>query len=327
MQKQKKLLLKLGTQCNLGCPHCHQTQKCFKEHPGLVNWIKSQKFDRISFSGGEPLIYFETIKRIMESVGHEPHYRMMSNTTLLTKEMAEFFNGYHISFGVSYDGELGGRDLSIPIQWKNLQHMKSWGLSTVFSTPDFSFRQFTQDFERICRDNQLHPWADPEFLKVSWIHQTKDAPNPEFTKEVADWFIKQSTLQIDKALYCLSQDERFGQIVRNLIGRWYSRKPIEHGVLCCNESMISVNLDGTIMLCPYGKTAIGSIDAMPSIDTLDSFTPEKCKGCEHWEICRCSCVASVTDLDCYVNRMMIPRVEKLISKHGLSEKIQQLFDT
>ena len=86
----KRLLLKLGTACNLGCPHCHQSQKNFVEHPRLIGWIKSQNFDRITFSGGEPLMYFDIVKRIMTEVGTGPTYRMMSNGTLLTKDIASY---------------------------------------------------------------------------------------------------------------------------------------------------------------------------------------------------------------------------------------------
>lgn len=324
---KKKLLLKLGTACNLGCPHCHQSQKNFVEHPRLIEWIKEQAFDRITFSGGEPLMYFDIIKRIMTEVGHTPLYRMMSNGTLLTKEIAEFFNGYRVAYAVSYDGKCGGRDLSVPIQWKNLKYLnkKRVGLCSVFSTPDFSFREFAKDVDMVMRDNGLDLWTYPDFLKVNWLHQTKDNPNEEFTKEVADSFITQATDQLDKTLYCLSIDEVEDDVVENLLSRWYGKPRCKYGVACCNECLLSVNLDGTVMKCPYGTDVIGTIDNPPSVEVFDSFIPEKCKQCEYWEICRCECVASVSGLGCYVNRAMIPIVRELIAKHGVENKIKEIF--
>ena len=89
--------------------------------------------------------------------------------------------------------------------------------------------------------------------------------------------------------------------------------------------MVSVNLDGWVMLCPYGNIVIGTIDDMPTAGLLDSYIPEKCNSCEFWSICRCSCVASATELDCYVNRKMIPKVRELIRSHRLEEEVESLF--
>lgn len=301
--------------------------KSFSEHPRLVEWIKEQGFARITFSGGEPLMYFDTVKRIMEAVGKDTAYRMMSNGTLLTKEIAEFFNGYNMQYTISYDGKCGGRDLEVPIQWKATQHLrKPLGLCTIFSKPDFSFRAFAKDVASIVKDNDIDCWTYPDFMKVNWIHQTRDVPNEEFTQEIADKYIVQVTHQLDKAMYCFSIGELNGRVIYNLIRKWYAKNKIQHGTACCNDILISVNLDGTIMKCPYGTDVIGTIDNPPSYELMDSFIPEKCKSCEHWEICRCECVASVTGLDCYVNRTMIPVVKQLISKHGVEDKIFALFN-
>lgn len=326
MQKtSKRLLLKLGTACNLDCPHCHQAQKNFKEHPRLVEWIKANNFTRITFSGGEPLMYFDTIKRIMREVGHVPTYRMMTNGTLLTDEMVKFFNGFKMEFAISYDGTCGGRDMTVPIRWDQFNKMRAQGLCTVFSKPDFSFKSFAREMDGLMKKESIGMKVEPEFLKINWIHQTKDAPNKEFTQAAADSYIKQVTHQIDKVLFCASKGAASKATIKNLLGRWYAKTAPRHGVACCCESMVNLNLDGTIMLCPYGTTVIGSIDDMPSLELMDSFRPEKCKSCEHWEICGCTCVASVTDLDCYVNKTMIPKVKELIAKYGLEQKIAEIF--
>lgn len=323
----KVLLLKLGTACNLGCPHCHQSQKNFVEHPRLIEWIKAQEFDRITFSGGEPLMYFDTIKRIMKEVGKKPTYRMMSNGTLLSKEIAEFFNDYKVKYAISYDGKCGGRDLTVPIQWANTKYLKKsgFGICTIFSDPQFSFRAFAKDIGSIMKENDIDCWTYPDFLKINWIHQTKDNPNAEFDQSVADSYIKQVTQQLDKLLWCFSHGEIEGYVVHTLIKKWYAKSSIKHGTACCNEVLTSLNLDGTIMKCPYGTDVIGTIDNPPTNEVFDSFVPERCKTCEYWDICRCECVASVTGLDCYVNKKMIPTLRELIKKHGVEKEIEELF--
>ena len=327
LKPKKRLLLKLGTTCNLGCPHCHQTQKNFVEHPRLLEWIQKQDFKRITFSGGEPLMYFDIIKRYMKALGTDIHYRMMSNGTLLTKEIAEFFNNYNVTYCVSYDGKCGGRDLAVPIRWDNLHYLKDGGsgVCTIFSTPNFSFRSFAKDIHEVVDTYGITNWASPDFFKINWIHQTSDAPNEEFTQKVADSYIKQVSEQLDKVLYCFSIDEIEPNVVENLLRKWYPRKRVAHGTACCNDSIVNLNLDGTIMKCPYGTEIIGSIDNPPTNEIFDSFIPEKCKSCEYWDICRCECVASVTGLDCYVNKIMIPKVQELIKKYGAEEQVKKIF--
>ena len=290
-------------------------------------WIKAQGFGRITFSGGEPLMYFDIVKRIMTEVGTGPTYRMMSNGTLLTKEIAEFFNGYKMQYTISYDGKCGGRDLEVPIRWKNARYLNKSGigLCTIFSDPDFNFRAFAKDAESVMKENEIDCWTYPDFLKINWIHQTKDAPNSEFTQEVADRYIEQVTQQLDKAFYCLSIGELDGRVVQNLIRRWYAKSAAKHGPACCNDVLMNVNLDGTIMKCPYGTDVIGTIDNPPSVEVYDSFVPLKCRGCEHWDICHCECLASVTGLDCYVNKTMIPRVKEMIAKHGIEDEVKKIF--
>ena len=173
--------------------------------------------------------------------------------------------------------------------------------------------------------NGIDCWTYPDFLKINWIHQTKDNPNPEVDQEVADSYIKQVTHQFDKLLWCFSHGEIEGYVVRTLIKRWYAKGNVKHGTACCNEIITNLNLDGTIMKCPYGTEVIGSIDNPPTNEVLDSFFPEKCKSCEYWDICHCECVASVTGLDCYVNKTMIPTLRDLIKKHGVEKQVEELF--
>lgn len=272
-------------------------------------------------------MYFDLIKRIMTELGQDPVYRMMSNGTLLTKDIAEFFSQYNVTYAISYDGKCGGRDLSVPIQWSNTKYLgpKGAGICTIFSKPDFSFREFAKDIDSVMKENGIDCWTYPDFLKVNWIHQTKDAPNEEFTQDVADLYIKQVKQQLDKLLWCFSHDEIQDYVVKNMISKWYAKRAGNHGTACCNDTLTSVNLDGTIMKCPYGTEVIGTIDNPPGNDVYDSFVPDRCKGCKHWEICRCECVASVTGLDCYVNRTMIPYVRELIAKHGVEDQVKKIF--
>jgi len=312
------IVLKLGTKCNLGCPHCHQNQKNFVEHPGLLSWLKNQNISRLTFSGGEPLLYWDIIKRYMENLGHDITYRIMDNGTLLNDDVVNFLNSYNVQFAISYDGETGGRDMAIPIKWDYVSKIKSCGISSVASSPNFSFRQHAKDVSRI---KKLNPgvWKniDEDFCRIEWVHQIQGAPNPEFTIDVAEQYVKQYILQLRQAFYCFSNGLLDVCSFNNLVRPWVTKHRSVHGVKCCNENLISVNLDGTVMVCPYGTTQIGTIDSMPTIDTIDSLVPKKCKVCEFWDYCHCSCVASITDLDCYVHKCIFKEAHKLLKDYHL----------
>lgn len=326
---QKKLILKLGTRCNLGCSHCHQAQKNFVEHPHLVEWIKAQNFDRITFSGGEPLMYFPTVSRIMDAVGKKPLYRMMTNGTLLTKEICEKLNEFpNIMLGVSYDGQSSRRDDALPIRWDSLHHLKHhFGISTCWSNPKRSFREVLSDITETLKTHNLPVMWGGDFYKINFLHQTTDAPNVFATTKVADRFCEESALQLEKLFYLLSLGFRgLEGTTANLVGRWHQPKIFEKGCACCNENTFNVNLDGSISLCPYGMKKIGSIDEGIDWNAVEEAVPKRCRGCEYWSICGCSCVANVTDHECRINRKMIPIVRELAEKYSVVGKLDAVYN-
>lgn len=51
---KKRLLIKLGGQCNLNCPHCHCEESSFLFNKDIIPWIKEWNPFMITFGGGEP---------------------------------------------------------------------------------------------------------------------------------------------------------------------------------------------------------------------------------------------------------------------------------
>lgn len=107
------LNLKLGSKCNLGCSHCHCEPSNFSFNPDIIPYINKQNYQRITFSGGKPLLYINTIKSIVSQLEIKPIYRIVTNGTLLTKEIVNWLNQYDFRVIVSYDGSRSNRDSSI----------------------------------------------------------------------------------------------------------------------------------------------------------------------------------------------------------------------
>ena len=105
-------------ECNMNCKYCYVVEKrgnrFFPEDNvlQLVNFInetsKKEKEVKISFFGGEPLLNFKLIQRIIEhiesSLSAEVKYYLTTNGLLLTKEIAEYLVEKKVYVSLSWDG-------------------------------------------------------------------------------------------------------------------------------------------------------------------------------------------------------------------------------
>lgn len=116
-----RIYLMLGLACNFKCSYCHQK---FQEIPHLEKSISDQLLRflenvaaqqvrqngkvstlRVNLFGGEPLLYFGTIKQLVKSVrASNIEWAVVSNGALLTREMVDFINAHKIRFYLSHDG-------------------------------------------------------------------------------------------------------------------------------------------------------------------------------------------------------------------------------
>lgn len=119
-KKIKTLELSLGLRCNLHCSYCSQ-QTSRKENDFVdLSPAKIEPFfkmlkdngititDSVYFWGGEPLVYWKTLKRLIVRFREEfPNLRRMwfaTNGTLLTKDKVNFLKENGVSISVSTDG-------------------------------------------------------------------------------------------------------------------------------------------------------------------------------------------------------------------------------
>lgn len=116
-----KIYLMLGEACDFNCRHClqHPAHNRLTKHPSekLIRYLQHLADIRprgirhipselnLTFFGGEPLLYFESIKDVVEAVNRDNvRYTVISNGASLTEEHVEYFNRENIHFAVSNDG-------------------------------------------------------------------------------------------------------------------------------------------------------------------------------------------------------------------------------
>lgn len=109
----------VSTECNQSCIYCQAQNGISPSHGKMTSNIARKAVDialqspaqnlQFEFQGGEPLTNFEIIKYIVQyaennSVGKNISYSVVTNLTLLTSEMIDFFEQYNVSISTSIDG-------------------------------------------------------------------------------------------------------------------------------------------------------------------------------------------------------------------------------
>jgi uncharacterized protein len=112
----KLLKIQLGLSCNYGCEYCSQrfvptedetsSKHVDKFVKNLDLWIK-EPVEWVEFWGGEPLIYIKTLKPLAEQLREkwpEVKFKIITNGSLLNKELNEWLENMGFHVGISHDG-------------------------------------------------------------------------------------------------------------------------------------------------------------------------------------------------------------------------------
>lgn len=103
-----KIFLKVGDSCNLHCKYCMQehspnTYECDDE---FILSLKEQYPDTIfCLLGGEPLLYKDVLRHIIDDLLNNKHINIVTNGKLLDEEWVSYFNDRtNVRVIVSWDG-------------------------------------------------------------------------------------------------------------------------------------------------------------------------------------------------------------------------------
>ena len=109
----------LGDACNCQCRYCiqHGMQKeevLIPYNPEICNFIEEVIAERnsevklkIYFTGGEPLLYFESLRKFildMQYLAEKLEFTVITNGRALDYDKVKFFNEHNIRVQVSWDG-------------------------------------------------------------------------------------------------------------------------------------------------------------------------------------------------------------------------------
>lgn len=329
---EKRLLIKLGSQCNWQCPHCHNEEVNYPYNEKLIDFIKKNNYKRITFSGGEPLLYWKTIVKICEALGHDYQYRIITNGSLVDRAKVAFMAKYKISLIVSFDGSDGQRTENPPPNWRMISALKDVSFSTCVYQKNMNLPKIQEELINFCKKYKIRPKLS---LQPEFIHQTSVVHQDDTTLETAKEYCRQIAKIIEPEIVSLVEvkedNARFARMMqyhtlRKALAKWFIPKDTTKGIRCFNENINCVSLDGRFLFCPYNdKRIVGDIEKGIDWDKIQSMRPEKCLKCDIFNICRCSCLANVTENECYIAKTMNRWLNKVTEKYQCKDLLIDLW--
>lgn len=123
MEQFDSIYIMLGFECNFSCVYCLQGD-IQKQAPAeafsdsffaFLDEYPYKDTTRLFFWGGEPLLYWSTIRTIVERYSGQYNFGVISNGSLLTADKVDFFNKHNVHFIFSHDAHITkgtrGRDM------------------------------------------------------------------------------------------------------------------------------------------------------------------------------------------------------------------------
>jgi sulfatase maturation enzyme AslB (radical SAM superfamily) len=317
--RNKRIVLKLGGECNLSCPHCHDSKVSYEYNEDIIKWVNDNDIEEVFLGGGEPLIYFDKIKEIVPKLTSVKLFAMTTNGTLLNNEVADFCNQYNITVALSYDGVHSQRAHCLP-DYDALRRVKHNAVSQVCYHGNMDIEQILFDTRLIGKQHHIKGFQKDTNTPV-FVHQTEVNPNEETTKEDAKEYILQYAKRLEVGLMNYKCDGNIYDMgfAYSFIRQYVKHEPYKDGCRCCNHDNVTLTLDGRFLLCPYGDTYVGDIYKGIDWDLVESYIPDKCKTCPFKLLCGPSCIANITDNECYIFRVLYRHYKKLLKKYNIDE--------
>ena len=313
----KRVLIKLGNKCNHSCSYCHASKnKEFGFNRDILAFLKNMELGKVGFGGGEPLMYFDKIKEIVEYLDNiSIFYKFTTNGSLLTEDIVRFLNVHGFAVGISYDGTDTGREYPDDSKIELYAAIKKKGISSVFFKRNSPLIELAQEFYDFTHKTSILNTA----YYPAFIHQTAINPNMELVDtDTIHKYIEHmnfvNELQIKRFLY---NPDAASRSIMMRIGERYNKNLYKKGFECCNENNMMMTASGDFMLCPYGSTKVGDIYKGIDWDLVESFKPQRCRECELFEMCGNTCISNITENECYIYRKTYEHFLKICDKYGI----------
>jgi len=173
----KVIKIQLGLSCNFECDYCNQrfVPHAEETNPDYVesfvknmdSWYKGDGDVKFEFWGGEPFVYWKTLKPLAESLAikyPKAHMSIITNGSLLDEEKNNWIDNLNISVAVSHDGPgqyVRGPDpledpqskASILDLYKRLAPKGKFSFNSMINSKNISRANIQEYFINLIKDN------------------------------------------------------------------------------------------------------------------------------------------------------------------------------
>ena len=341
----KQLTFKLTNQCNLRCKYCTYSNHYkntdtyndevldfetsvkaidiymgyIEDHNRVNNGIKVQP--HFTFYGGEPLLQYELIARIVEYIKDKykdfvPQYLMTTNGVLLNQERADFLKDNKFFLSLSIDGYLENHDRNRVSQedkgtFNQINNLVNKYLKDYDKWNIFMCYDILTDFNRLKSEEDFGDGSDWFFKKIAKVTPVMDI-NTDYYDQFSDTDINEfrnnfrqmrenyirnkiennpidiiSSIIYDYEFIMLDDRQKFR------FGGSFYETPIGN---CIPGDKLFLQTDGTFTLCEkvpnFPELIIGDIDNGIDIKKVQDLIRKinkdlliNCKSCEISKLC------------------------------------------
>lgn len=344
----------MGDTCNFNCRYCLQKENICAQNrktvdDSVIDYVKhlinirpktSNKI-KVYFWGGEPLLYPDIIKYVVDKLEDSVYYTIVTNGSQLNQEWVEFLNKYNFSLVLSHDGPQtiktrGFNVLDDPNFIQLFNQINDRAVDVCVSAYNQDYYSVWNYLEKKLGSN-ITIFHDP--LVVTW-NMPKDLYAFDF-----DAYRKTMQTIVERAYEgVLNQTftrEYFllSKPLNKILKILNSKKNKNHLYCPTMRSAISIDLDGNINFCHNKTQKLGNVTDSFDI-LLDNFDKaykqqkekiSSCKQCEYAPICGYGCLNSSDSLKgreacCTMNKILIDACLQFIKKFELSLESVDLSD-
>lgn len=298
----------LGLKCNFHCKYCHQTDlpKDIMEEatPSKIDKLIDQIVDsgikidnNLLFWGGEPLVYWKTLKHAIPRLRElypDIMFSIVTNGSLLDDDKFEFFKKYNVDICISYDGHHTLRDYPVfdnpKVFASTKKALQSGGhisilplVNNISDTPQEIKRDMTQRFG--CEIGVgFHSIAKCDSNGASFIN----------TVTISDEKLKEYYNTIYEMLHRNPKDiepslmSRFDEL-RRAIARGIPVNSMRSSCSIHLGSHVAVDINGNILLCMnYPFKSYGHISDYKNVKITGFYShliKKKCMSCPYVNEC------------------------------------------
>lgn len=329
----RMITLNVMQSCNLRCTYCYagdgdygrQSAMSIEVAKKAIDFFAAGKpFLEIAIFGGEPLLNFPLVKQIVEYCENYDgncrfSYRMTTNGTLLTSQIAEYLKAKNFKLTVSYDGKKmqneqrlfpGGKqgsgdllDAKLKRLEESLAELRSVTLRTTVDRSKLdqfaesylsnltSFK-YTTAFSRVASNDEVRKFTEQDALKVSQV-----------LEKIVDEYL--SAGDYEKIM-------RMANLSSHI---WNFEKGVTNGNACsAGLNYLSVSTEGKFFLCHRftedTEECIGNLDEGLNHDKIQGYAEHRalkadpCNSCWMRQWCAGGCfhenkmaTGSTTEID------------------------------